>query len=144
MKAVPYIETVGNVAFKNFMTQPFHLDLLDNNSNDPLFTGWIWEKKGKFDIFVKDKTTMYFFEDKYKIVSTEDVVGTFELPLPETVDNFVSDFVRMKIPLEWNPKIREMFRPQDYLPENQLENYYKRLLDSLGKGHELLTDDDTQ
>lgn len=131
MKAVPYIETVGNEAFRKFVTQLFEIEMIPQ-----LFERL--EKRGGFTILVNEKITLQFFDNYYKIVSTEKDIDTYELPLPETINDFVGDFVRMKIPLNWSKKVTDMFMPPHYLPQNQLEDYYKKLLGSLDKEHELL------
>ena len=112
MKAIPFIETWGRESFKRFLRTPFKEEHVSFFKEIPY---------GSFS----------FNESNYSYNNV--VVG----PLPTNLDEFIIDMKRIGVVLEWKDETLDEFEPQDYLPENEVREYYVSLLEKMEKGHEL-------
>lgn len=112
MKAVPYIETRGSERFKEFLQTPFKIS----------------------DVYkFKDIEAGVFSTEKGLYYRYSVLIG----PIPTILNEFISDMKRIGINLEWKPEIVKDFEPKDYLPENEIRQYYETLLKKMNKGYEL-------
>lgn len=144
IKIVPYIETVGNEGFRDFLSIPFTVDMLspalNENSQDVLFDGWRGKNMLNWYKFTNDENVILEFYPEYYIVKKP--VGklkhsTYQLPLPLTINDFINDMTRFDIVMYWTNWIDINFEPKEYLHRNEIEKYYSNLLIRLGKAHEL-------
>ena len=46
---------------------------------------------------------------------------------------------RLGIQLYWGDWMERDYEPRDFLPQNEIEDYYAELLNKIDKGHELVT-----
>jgi hypothetical protein len=129
----PYIETVGTDIYKTLMLEPFnHKNILK------YFIGWNNTDHHQYDK-PNDKLfdRLRFYIGYYTINS-----NVYRLPLPQTLNDFISDMHRAKIELEWNEKfIKEYSREysvKDFYKQSELKNYYNNLLTQLDKLNELI------
>jgi len=143
IKVSPYIQTVGNESFKEFLNTPFTLDMLypiyGEKSCETLFDGWREKNMLTWNRFTNDDKIILEFYPNYYIVK-KDVANAanYRLSLPNTINEFINDMNRFGIQLYWTDFIDEIFEPQDYLHVDEIKPYYVRLLDKLGKSNELI------
>ena len=128
IKAVPYTLTSGSEKFCDYIAQSFIPDHLIS-----VFDGWM-----KITNFYRngDGYILEFYSDRYLIKRGEFIC--YQLSLPETIDDFVTDMYRLSIPLYWSKWIDENFEPKDYMNCDEIEGYYRDLLGRMNKSHELL------
>ena len=98
IKIVPYIETVGNEGFRDFLSIPFTVDMLspalNENSQDVLFDGWRGKNMLNWYKFTNDENVILEFYPEYYIVKKP--VGKlkhvpYQLPLPLTINDFINE-----------------------------------------------------
>lgn len=143
IKVSPYIQTIGNEKFKEFLVTSFTIDMLypvfNDKSSDTLFDGWREKNMLTWNRFTNDdKIILEFYPNHYIVRKDVANAAKYMLSLPKTINEFINDMNRFGIQLYWTNKIDEMFEPQDYLHKNEIKQYYSTLLDKLGKSNELL------
>jgi len=143
IKALPFILTVGSEKFKQFLANPFTIDMLypiyDINSCATLFDGWHGKNMVNWFKFTNDdKVILEFYPKYYTAKNNEPNSIKYMLSLPENIGEFVNDMNRLGIELYWTELIDKNFEPKDYLPTNELKIYWTNLLEKMGKSSELL------
>lgn len=145
IKVVPYFETIGTDKFKEFLSNPFEVDMLfpvtKNISVATYFNGWKGKAMVNWYKFTDDNdNTLEFYADYYIIKKAVNKIKTtvYQLPLPRTINDFINDMSRLEIVMYWDEQIGETFEPKDYLDKNQVETYYFNLLNKIDKSNELL------
>ena len=131
IKVTPLIATLGTEPYKILLSMPFDFKMLETQ-----FSGWEEVVEDYYDKYTCGKALVAVLPNHYEIVMLEK---TYFLPLPITINDFVNDMRRLEIDLYWGEWIDKDFRPQDYLPQNEIEGYYMELLTKIDKGHELTT-----
>lgn len=131
IKVTPYIATIGDEKFKEFLAKKFETDMLNE-----LFADW----RGKDMITWKRFTNgedivLEIYADNYKV---KNGGKTTEFPMPETINDFINDMQRTGVQLYWSIWIDENFEPKQYLHVNEIEDYYRKLLTKIDKSIELL------
>ena len=133
IKVTPFIKTLGTERYKELLSSPFEFSMLETH-----FTGWneivedYYKKYGQGNTVISVLPT-----PQYEI----EILGEkYIFPHPKTLNDFINDMDRILIDLFWGSWIEENYEPKDFLPQNEIENYYTELLNSLDKGHELLTE----
>lgn len=124
MKVIPYINTLGTVRYKELLSSPFEFSMLETH-----FVGW---EKNDYHQYVSSSGTSV---ELYN--GTEYIINKVTLPAPETLNDFINDMRRLDEDLFWGDWMEENYEPKDFLPQNEIENYYMELLESIDKGHEL-------
>lgn len=141
IKVVSYIRTLGHERFKEFIDKPFSIDMLfpvfDDKSGNLLFHGW----KGKdmlnwYKFINDDNIILEFYPEETYIIKKN--TKSYQLTTPKTINEFIGDMERLGIQLYWSKWIDENFEPKEYLPAEEIKNYYFNLLSKMGKSHELL------
>jgi hypothetical protein len=129
MDAIPYIDTMGSHKYKDMVQQPFiHKDI------PKLFKDWINTEYYQYDkpndkLF--DRVKFYF--GYYTINSNE-----YRLPLPKTINDFISDLNRCNINVQWNEEIINKMNIRDYYKQTEIKKFYNSLLKQLDKLNEIL------
>ncbi len=140
IKVVPYIQTIGTEKFKEFLTQPFNINMLlnDNDSNVTLFERWKhgedinnWYRITNDDIILEFDAKYYTI--KNNVNNTSSIVH-----VPMTINDFINDMIRFDVNIYWSDWIFNNFEPKDYLHKDEISNYYKELLTKMDKSHELI------
>ncbi len=134
IRAVPYYQTKGCDEFNEFVNQPFVCSHLFD-INDRIFDGW----KGKDMISWvtcknNDNVIIEFYPDKYIIKSK----STYTLPLPLTIDTFLSDMDRIGIDIYWGEHIVIAHCPRNILKTTEIHQYYVDLLTKIEKAFEIM------
>lgn len=132
IKVVAYIETLGTENFKEFLNTQFNYDMLNN-----VFKNWTLVSNSN-DEFINDDKIIVKFEKTYYTLKISDI--EYELPFPNTINDFINDMLRFNVSLYWSDWIEEQFEPKDFLSQSEIVNYYKNLLRVLDKEHELITE----
>lgn len=127
---VPYIETLGTKNYSEFISTQFNLKQITD-----YFYGWKGKEMGNWYKYTDGKITLEFFPTYYNIKITGNSI---KLPLPKTLNDFINDMNRLNIDLFWLEWVEKNFEPKDFLPKNEIKNYYKKLLSDIDKGHEIL------
>jgi len=133
-KVVPYFKTIGTKKFKEFLNHEFDLDFLLK-----YFNGWNGKIMGDWWKFTYNNIILEFYPVYYYIRKPKGFI--VQLPLPKTLNDFINDMNRLDIDLYWSDWIEENLEPKHFLPQNEIKNYYKKLLHDINKGHELLNDE---
>jgi hypothetical protein len=147
LKVVPYIQTIGSEKFREFLTQPFKIDMLAQIFSPivslVLFEGWRGKDMNNWYRFTNEEKYVLEFYSNYYIITKEaksfkanDVVK-YQLLLPKTVNDFINDMDRFKVQLYWTEWIDLNFEPKDYLEVNKIEEYFTHLLIRMGKEQDL-------
>jgi len=135
IKAVPYILTKGSEKFKEFLANPFTIDLFNTH-----FDGW--RERGNLNgwaKFVSDEHTLEFYPTYYTLKKNKPADSTvYMLSIPKEIDDFITDMSRFGIQLYWTTWIDENFEPKEYLPVTEIKDYFTDLLGKMGKSHELM------
>jgi hypothetical protein len=148
IKVVPFIETAGSEKYKEFLAKPFTIDMLypvlNANSCETLFNGWKGKDMLSWHKFMNEEKYTLEFYSRYYVIKKEgqtfkanDSVS-YRLPLPKTINDFISDMQRFGIQLYWTVWIDNNFEPNEFLRKDEIENYYSCLLNKMGKFNELL------
>lgn len=144
IKVVQFDLTTGGEKFKEFLAKQFTVDMLspvfNEKSCEKLFEGWHGKNMNNWHKFTNDDGFILEFYPDYYI--TKKPVGKlklvlYQLPLPQTINDFVNDMHRFNIDLYWTNWIDENFEPKDYLNKNEIEKYYNDLLTKMGKIDEI-------
>lgn len=143
-KVVPYFLTKGSVKFGEFLRTPFNINMLstvDDNQIPVLFAGWSGKKVAGWIFEFKSKNCSIIF-DAANMIQISDNRKTYTLTIERVkyLGEFIVLFHILNIDLYWSDWVEENLEPKDYLPEDEIENYYRTLLNDMEKGHELLTD----
>jgi len=139
---VPYIKTIGDNKFKQFLTQKFSINylytvLIDDNNN-VIFHGW----RGKnmcnlFKFKNEDNCVLEFYSNEY-IIKSPNTTEKHTLSIPITINDFINDMNKYNIPLYWSRWIDMNYEPKQYMDADEICNYFKDLLTKMKKSHELL------
>jgi hypothetical protein len=142
IKAVKFTETKGSDKFKQFIMQPFTIDMLypvfNDKSCETLFDGWRGKDMLGWHKFTNDeKIVLEFYPTYYTVRKEVKNSGTYMISIPVTIDDFISDMKRMGVQLYWTNWIDLNFEPKDYLHVDEIHNYFVELLRKMGKSQEL-------
>lgn len=142
IKIAQYIETIGDESFKDFLNQPFKIDMLypvfGENSSNTLLYGWRGKDMGGWYKFTDEtNNVLEFYPNTFKVKKYKDSI-TYELPLPSTLNVFIEDMFRFDIQLYWSKWVDENFEPKQYLKKDSIKDYWIELLEKLEKSHELI------
>ncbi|MFW6246559.1 MAG: hypothetical protein ACOC22_00085 [bacterium] len=142
IKTARFIETIGDESFRNFLNQPFKIDILypvyGDNSSETLLYGWRGKDMGGWYKFTDEMgNVLEFYPATFKIKKYRDVV-VYELPFPLTLNMFIEDMYRFGINLFWSKWVDENFEPKQYLNKNDIKKYWIQLLEKIEKSHELI------
>ena len=137
-KAMPYIYTIGTKEYKNFVLQTFNIELIQT-----LFVGWKLIKDENNIKLINEKGTilltfhpqLYIFV-YYRIDFMEKTQYYYDLSVPKTLNDFISDLHRCN--LIWNDEALKNLTPKDYLPENDVESFYRKSLNEIEKNNEII------
>jgi hypothetical protein len=142
IKVTPFILTVENEKFKNFLMQPFTIDVLypvfGDKSVITLFEGW----KGKdmlkwYKLTNNKKIVLEFYPNNTFTIKKIEGNVTYQLTFPKTINNFINDMDRFGVELYWTDWIDENFEPKDYMNKDEISKYYSDLLKRMDKSHEI-------
>ena len=129
IKVAPYIATIGDEKFKEFLTREFKTDMLNT-----LFADWREKDMISWKRFTNgDDVRLEFYADNYVVKK-----GDVKLSLPKTINDFINDMQRFEVELYWTIWIDENFEPKQYLHLNEIEDYYRDVLGKMDKSKELL------
>lgn len=161
--AYPYIETENFIEYKNFLNQEFKPEYLGNvlgnkpiklkgflESNEQynekldewkerdeqvLFDGWVGKDMNKWFKFTNNKHRIELFNTYYVIYSEDSIINDkYELPYPETLNDFISDCWRCKVQLQWRDNVLDRFSSYKIcLPKVEIIDYHRMILTKLGK-----------
>jgi len=141
IKVVPYIQTIGSETFKKFLSQPFNIDYL--RGENKIFEGWYIKDMGTwYKIYDDNNIVLEFYVNNYiitkeaKSFKAHDVVK-YQIPLPQTINDFINDMDRFGIQIYWTEWIDLNFEPKDYLEVNKIEEYFIHLLIRMQKEQDL-------
>lgn len=141
IKVAQYIETTGTQKFRDFIKQPFTIDMLypvfNEKSCETLFDGWRGKDMLSWHKFTNDENIVLEFYVGYYIIKKKGESTGYQLMIPENIDDFINDMRRFGVQLFWTIWIDENFEPKDYLDKNEIRRYYEDLLRRMGKSHEL-------
>jgi hypothetical protein len=141
IKVTPYILTIGSEKFKTFLAQPFTTDLLypisGDGSIETFFSGWRGKDMVNWHKFTnEEKIILEFYPNNHYIIKKTN--GTYQIPLPKTLNDFINDMDRFGVQLYWNENIDKQFEPKEYLHKDEIRAYFVTLLTKMCKSHELL------
>ena len=138
-KAVPYIDSVGKKEYQKILLQLFNISFLirtNKNFDDTLFHGWSgmemagsWYKLENFE----EKTTIEFYSTYYHVMKKFGLQTKYVLPLPRTLNDFISDCNRCDVNLWWNENAIKQYTPKVLLIQSDIDLYYKDILIKIGK-----------
>lgn len=140
IKVTPFILTIGDEKFKEFLRQTFKLDMLypifNEKSVETLFTDWRGKDMLSWYKFTNgDGVVLEFYPEYYKIKKNKGI--TYQLLIPETLDEFITDITRFDVQVYWTIWVDENFEPKQYLHKDEIKQYYVDLLQGMDKSHEL-------
>jgi hypothetical protein len=131
-KVVPFIETIGNDKFKQFLIQSFSVEMLKE-----IFDGWRGKDMGSWYKYTNQHgVVLELYPTQYIIVFPKGVKYT--QPLPVTLNDFINDMLRFGVELYWGEYMDMNFEPKDYFHKDEIRDYFVDLLTKMGKSHELL------
>ena len=138
-----YNNTIGSKKYKEFLDKPFTLDMLypvnGDTSIDKLFEGWRGKNMINWFKFTNDnKFILEFYPTYYQVKKDLPNSITYIMSIPITINDFINDMKRFGVELYWTEWIDNNFEPYEYLPKNEIKNYYRKLLGKMDKSHELL------
>lgn len=140
IKVAQYIDTVGGEKFKAFLTRTFDVNMLrqiDNMEIETLFDGWRGKNMGSWYKFTNnDNVVLEFYPNDYCVIHPKSTANP-TIPLPLTLNDFITDMYRRNVQLYWTEWIDENFEPKDFLNKNEIRGYYTNLLSKMDKSHEL-------
>lgn len=148
IKVVPYIKTLGSDKFKNFLNEPFTVDMLypvfNENSVETIFDCWREKNMVTWYRFINDDKIVLEYYPTYFIIKKEqnsfkagDSIS-YRLPIPRTINQFINTMEMFAVQLYWTEWIEQNFEPKDYLPTDGIKNYYIDFFSKIGKSEELL------
>lgn len=131
INVVPYIETVGTEKFKEFLSSPFKMEMLET-----IFKGW--EKDPKHDTLQQEYTNGetiigFCFEEQNFTINRDEI-----LPFPKTINDFIVVTNMFGITLYWSDKMLVDFEPKDMYSPEGIKKYFTELLEKMDKSHELM------
>lgn len=129
---VSFINTLGTNEYRNLILQTFSFDDITK-----YFFGWKKKEMVNWVRYVQNKYVIDVFTKNYEIINNIKN-EKYKLPYPKTINDFINDMDRLGIILMWDNLVIEKYEPKDYLPVDKIPEYYKNLLNSLNKGHELI------
>lgn len=139
-KVTPYINTMGDNKFKEFITQEFNTNMLFNLTNDIniniIFDEWRGKKMGKWVKFFNENGVILEFYPEYLNIQNKTAKTT--IPLPKSINDFINDMAKYGIELYWSSWVVRTFDPKQFLHKNEIRDYYVDLLGKMEKSHELL------
>lgn len=142
LKAVPFIETIGDSEFKTFLSKEFSFKMLASvtvdTTVDVIFAEWRGKNMGSWFRFKNDDNVILEIYSNDYIIKHPKNEEKIQLPLPVTINDFINDMNKFHIQLYWSGFIDINFEPKQYLNINNIRNYYTELLDKMEKSHELL------
>ena len=134
IRAVPYYQTKGCDKFHEFVKQPFACSQL-YDINEKIFDGWKGRDMINWIVCKNsDNVIIEFYPDKYTIKSK----STYTLPLPPTIDVFLSDMDRIGIDMFWSAHIVNEQCPRNIMKTTEIQQYYVDLLTRIEKGFEIM------
>ena len=141
--AEPYINTLGKKRFKEFLLQPFAIDMLapvfGDKSVNTLFDGWRGKDMVNWHKFTnEDRVTLEFYPEGTYVIKDKKSDKVYQLRITKTINCFINDMKNYDIPLYWSQWIDENFDPKEYLAANGIKDYYVDLLARMGKSQELI------
>jgi len=139
LKVSPYIETIGSEKYRNFILQPFDINMLYSVNNNVqvnvLFQGWRGKNMGYYFKFTnEDNIVIEFRPFSYIIYSPLEVITLLS---PKTINDFINDMCRYNVQLYWSDWIINNFEPKEFLNKNEIEDYFFKLLTLMEKSAEL-------
>jgi len=143
IKVIPYNKTMGSEKYREFLATPFKIDMLypvfDDQSTQTLFDDWRGKDMINWYKFTNDDYVLEFYPTYYSLIKKKsDDTKPYMMSIPETIDDFINDMDRFGVQLYWTSWIDQNFEPKDYLPTNEIKNYFTNLLAKMGKSEELL------
>lgn len=142
IKVVPFSQTSGSEKFKEFLAQPFTIDMLypvyNDKSCELLFEGWKGKDMINWHKFTnEDKFVLEFYVGYY--IVRKDVANSvkYMMSIPVTIDDFINDMRRIGVHLYWTDWIDQNYEPKDYLHVDEIKIYFSDLLGKMGKSLEL-------
>ena len=140
IKITPFIHTTGDEKYKDFINQAFNVESLSSKFTTGLifFSGWYGKDLGEWKSVRNDDGVVLEFYPSYYTIKLPKETTKYTIPLPETIDMFITDMFRYNIQLYWNDWIDTYFEPKQYLPQNEIKDYFVNLLKIMDKSHELL------
>ena len=140
IKVTPFIQTIGDDKFKEFLHQTFKLDMLYPISNEKsvetLFADWRGKDMLNWYKFTNGDGVVLEFYSEYYIIKNKG--KNVELLLPKTINEFINDMAKFDINIYWTIWVDEEFEPKQYLHKDYIKQYYIDLLEKMGKSFELL------
>ena len=144
IKVVPYIQTIGSEAFKNFISLPFSINLLYSVTAEEginvIFDEWHGKNMGTYYKFNNEekKIILEFYVNHYDIINGKTIqVESIKMPLPKTINDFINDMNRFGVQLYWTEWIDQNFEPKDYLAVDKIKEYFTHLLIKMQKEQDL-------
>lgn len=140
IKVTPFILTLGTDEYLELINAPFNYNMLsdvDEESTPQLFEGWVSSFNGELKKFTKDDIILEFKENQLEIRKRGSAQ---RFSYPETINEFIDIMYLCDIELHWGNWIDQKLEPKDYLPKNNIEDYYANLLMKMGKETELNTE----
>ena len=135
IKVARLVETAGTQIFKEFLQQPFDFKILC--CENKYFDGLSEKNMGAWSKYTNyDDVILEVYAETYKIKKPKNVV-TFEIPIPNSINEFIEDMYRFGVTLYWDAIIDEVFEPKDYLKTSEIRDYYVKLLSRMEKSFEL-------
>jgi len=141
IKVVPYIMLHGSEKFRDFLNQPFDMNILyqiDNVQTVVLFDGWRGKSMGSWYKFTNDENIVLEFYATHYTVAYPKSTSKYMMGLPFTINDFINDLYRCNVQLYWTEWIHENFEPKDYIHRDEIREYFVNLLKRMDKSHELL------
>jgi hypothetical protein len=140
IKAIPLMNTVSTVKYVEFISQPFTVESLSTKFGDStvLFSGWYGRDLGGVMYARNDDGVVLEFYPTYYTIKLPKETANYKIPLPKTIDMFIMDMERYNIQLFWTDWVDTNFEPMEYLPKEQIKDYFVDLLGKMDKSQELL------
>jgi len=139
IKVAQHIATRGTESYKNLLAQAFNIGMLKDFGNEGttpvLFDCWRGKDMNNWYKFTNDDGVILEIYPEYYLIKKPS--SSEKLSLPLSLNDFITDMLRHNVQLYWAKWIDENLEPMDYLPVNEIPNYYVELLKKMGKSHEL-------
>ena len=146
IEVVPFIQTLGTEKFKEFLIQPFTINMLATIPHHVpipiLFEGWRGKDMSNWYKFTNEEKYILEFYPTHYIITREVKVGwdalKYQKPIPRDIDDFINDMNRLNIKLYWTDWVDQNFEPKDFCEKDKIKDYYVDLLGKIDKSFELL------
>lgn len=138
----PLILTLCTDNYKSFICQPFNFNMLYGVDKSQLinviFQYWRGKNMHNYYKFTNDDDVILEAYSTYYTIQGKNIDGLIKLPIPPTINDFITDMVRYNVHLFWNDWIEMNLEPKDYLRVEDIPTYYTNLLKKMNKSHELI------